>query len=210
MPKIENNKLWDYRFLQLAETVAVWSKDPSTKVGSVIVDDQRRVIGLGYNGFPRGVEDHPERYSDRDTKYLFVCHAERNAIDNAPGNIEGSTLYATLFPCSECCKSIIQRGVKKVVTFVPSAGKRLLHNHDISYIMLKEAGVELHQLARIYYEEWKNGIGISGKDEGRSEIKQVQSDVHEDRRFSTRYGLYSDGDIHYTSGEKDRSCKDTF
>lgn len=207
---MDNQKLWSYRFLQLAETVASWSKDPSTKVGSVIVDDKRRVIGLGYNGFPRGIEDHQERYSDRDVKYLFVCHAERNALDNAPGNVEGSTLYVTLFPCNECCKSIIQRGVKKVVTFVPSAGKRLLHNHDISYIMLKEAGVELHQLARIHYEEWKNGNGISGKDEGRSEIMQVQSDVHQTRRDGPRYVMHTDGGLHYTSGEKDRTCKDTF
>jgi len=207
---VDNQKIWDYRFLELAETVAQWSKDPSTKVGSVIVDNNRRVIGLGYNGFPRGIEDHSERYSDRDVKYLFVCHAERNALDNAPGNVEGSTLYVTLFPCNECCKSIIQRGVKKVVTFVPSAGKRLLHNHDISYIMLKEAGVELHQLARTYYEEWKNGISISGKDEGRSEIKQVQSDVHQTRWDGPRYVMHTDGSLYYTSGEKDRTCKDTF
>lgn len=153
---MDTDKKWHYRFLELAETVADWSKDPSTKVGSVIVDSKRRVIGLGYNGFPRGIEDLQERYKDRDIKYLFVCHAERNALDNAPGSVEGSTLYATLFPCNECCKSIIQRGITKVVTFVPSSSKRLLHNHDISYIMLREAGVELYQLAREHYERWKN------------------------------------------------------
>ena len=153
---MSNSILWHYRFLQLAETVATWSKDPSTKVGSVIVDNQRRVIGLGYNGFPRGVKDTPERYINRDTKLKLVCHAERNALDNSPGSVEGSTLYATFFPCNECVKSIIQRGITKVVTFVPAADKKLLFNHDISYIMLQEAGVELHQLAYQLFERWKN------------------------------------------------------
>ncbi len=100
-----NFEQWDYRFLQLAETVATWSKDPSTKVGSVIVDSKRRVIGLGYNGFPRRIQDLEERYSNRETKLKLVCHAERNALDNTPISVEGSTLYATLFPCNECCKS---------------------------------------------------------------------------------------------------------
>jgi len=148
--------LWDYRFLQLAETVASWSKDPSTKVGSVVVDTNRRVIGLGYNGFPRGVKDDSYRYEDRELKLKLVCHAERNALDNAPGSVEGATLYATLFPCHECVKSIIQRGISKVVTFVPPPGKSLLYNYEFSYIMFKEAGVQLHQLAPILYERWKN------------------------------------------------------
>lgn len=151
-----NSLLWDYRFLQLAETVATWSKDPSTKVGSVIVDTNRRVIGLGYNGFPRGVKDEDYRYQDRELKLKLVCHAERNALDNAPGSVEGASLYATFFPCNECVKSIIQRGIKKVVTFVPPPGKSLLFNHEFSYIMLKEAGVQLHQLAPILFERWKN------------------------------------------------------
>lgn len=151
-----SNLLWDYRFLQLAETVATWSKDPSTKVGSIIVDTNRRVIGLGYNGFPRGVKDDHHRYEDRELKLKLVCHAERNALDNAPGSVEGATLYATFFPCNECVKSIIQRGISKVVTLVPPPGKSLLFNYEFSYIMLKEAGVQLHQLAPILFERWKN------------------------------------------------------
>lgn len=160
-----SNKLWDYRFLELAETVASWSKDPSTKVGSVIVDSKRRVVSLGYNGFPRGVLDDRERYTEREVKYQFVCHAERNALDNSPTSVEGATLYATLFPCNECVKSIIQRGITKVVTFVPVPGKQLLHNHQISYIMMKEAGVQIHQLAYQLFERWKNDPSdISGYD----------------------------------------------
>ena len=76
---------WDKRFLDLAEHVAGWSKDPSTQVGCVIVNDKRVVVGLGYNGFPRGVEDTPERLNDRPTKYLMVQHAEVNAILNGSG-----------------------------------------------------------------------------------------------------------------------------
>jgi dCMP deaminase len=174
-----NFEQWDHRFLQLAETVATWSKDPSTKVGSVIVDSKRRVIGLGYNGFPRGIQDLEERYSNRETKLKLVCHAERNALDNTPISVEGSTLYATLFPCNECCKSIIQRGVAKVVTFVPPPEKRLLFNYDISYIMLKEAGVELYQYSRSSYERWLNGDMVKGQSERQAGELNLQNQIHE-------------------------------
>jgi len=106
---------WDERFMQLARHVAMWSKDPSTKVGAVIVDEKRRVVSLGYNGFPRGVDDSPERYADRPTKYAHVVHAELNAILNAPRGVEGCTLYVTLEPCTTCAKAIIQSGVRRVV-----------------------------------------------------------------------------------------------
>ena len=173
-----NFEQWDFRFLQLAETVATWSKDPSTKVGSVIVDSKRRVIGLGYNGFPRGIQDLEERYNNRETKLKLVCHAERNALDNTPTSVEGSTLYATLFPCNECCKSIIQRGVTKVVTFVPAPEKRLLFNYDISYIMLREAGVELYQYSRSSYERWLNGDVVKGQSEGEVAELDLQNQIH--------------------------------
>lgn len=74
---------WDIRFLELASHVSTWSKDPNTKVGAVIANENRQVLSLGYNGFPRGVEDKKSRYEDRATKLLFVAHAERNALDNA-------------------------------------------------------------------------------------------------------------------------------
>jgi dCMP deaminase len=151
------SKLWDYRFLQLAETVSSWSKDPSRKVGSVVVDNKRRVVSLGYNGFPRGVEDSAERYADRELKLKLVCHAERNALDNSSASVEGATLYTTLFPCNECVKSIIQRGISKVVTIVPEPGKNQLFYLPISYMMLKESGVELHQYDYGLFERWKNG-----------------------------------------------------
>ena len=133
---------WNQRFMDLAHHVADWSKDPSTKVGAVIVNDNKQVLGLGYNGFPRGVYDCPERYNNRSIKLLFVAHAERNALDNAT-SVEGATLYSTLFPCTDCAKGIIQRGIKRVVTSEPSPAQHQRFNCDISAIMFKEAGVEL-------------------------------------------------------------------
>jgi dCMP deaminase len=132
---------WNKRFLDLCDHVATWSKDPSTKLGSVIVDDKKRVVSVGYNGFPRGVEDLEERYNDRPTKYLFVAHAERNALDNASMMVHGCTLYVTLEPCVECAKSIIQRGIKKVVTYPTT--RQDVFNWNIARQMFEESGVEL-------------------------------------------------------------------
>lgn len=134
---------WSTRFMALAEHVATWSKDPSTQVGCVIVDKQNRIVSLGFNGFPRGVKDHPGRYLDQETKYLFVAHAERNALDNAPLSVEGCTLYSPLLPCNECAKSIIQKGIKKVVSYVPDADRPNLH-WEITKKMFQEAGVQLY------------------------------------------------------------------
>lgn len=138
---------WDYRFFDLARTVASWSKDPSTQVGAVIVNGYRQVIGLGYNGFPRGVEDSNERLAIRPTKHLFTAHAERNALDNAHVDVRGSTMYATLCPCNECAKSIIQRGILRVVTApFRDAEQAELFNFNITKTMFREAGVEFEYL----------------------------------------------------------------
>ena len=136
---------WCDRFMQLAEHVATWSKDPSTQVGCVIADTQNRVVSLGFNGFPRGIKDLANRYKDRETKYLFVAHAERNALDNAPLSVEGCTLYSPLFPCNECAKSIIQKGIKKVVSYKPTEDRPNLH-WDISEQMFREAGVMVYMI----------------------------------------------------------------
>jgi len=110
------DKKWDQRFMRLAEEVSTWSKDPSTKVGAVIVDESRRIVGIGYNGFPRGVGDQEERYLDKSVKYAMIVHAEANAILNAIAKPE-SSLYCTKAPCSECMKLIIQCGfVKRIVS----------------------------------------------------------------------------------------------
>ena len=134
---------WDARFMTLAAHVARWSKDPSTQVGAVVVNDKQQVLGMGYNGFPRGVHDIHARYQDRQVKLLFVAHAERNALDNTFTSSEGATLYSTLFPCTDCTKGIIQRGIKRVVTTKASETQYQRFNCDISAIMFEEAGVEL-------------------------------------------------------------------
>lgn len=132
---------WDRRFLELADHIASWSKDPRTKVGAVIVDDKKRIVSLGYNGFPRGVHDAGTRYEDRAIKHMFVAHAERNALDNAPLMVEGCTMYSPLLPCNECAKSIIQKGIACVVSYDPD--REDTFNWHVTMTMFKEAGVQL-------------------------------------------------------------------
>ena len=119
MPKRTNYISWDECFSLMSELIAERSKDPSTQAGAVIVDHQKIVVGLGYNGWPSGVadEDLPwERHGDfLDTKYAYVVHAEENAIYNANIQTHGCTIYTTLFPCNECAKTIIQNGIIEVV-----------------------------------------------------------------------------------------------
>lgn len=133
---------WDQRFLDLAEHVATWSKDPSTKVGAVVVNKKKQVIGLGFNGFPRGVFDDDNRYEDKQTKYLFVSHAERNALDNSFADTDGCTIYTTLFPCNECAKGIIQKGIKRIVSPRPDMSKPFC-NFPVSELMFRESGVKV-------------------------------------------------------------------
>lgn len=137
---------WDARFLTLAQHIATWSKDPSTQVGCVLVDDHRRVVGMGYNGFPRGVSDDPERYEHRPIKYLMVQHAEANAILNAVDKTAGTTAYVTHHPCSNCAGLLIQAGVKRIVTFSPAGGiaERFADSFAAARTMLDEAKVELN------------------------------------------------------------------
>ncbi len=95
---------WDQRFLNVANEVADWSKDPGTCVGSVLVKD-RRILATGYNGFPAGLDDSPERYANRELKLAYTVHAEVNALLNAAKNgaeTKGSTLYVTFPPCVSC------------------------------------------------------------------------------------------------------------
>ena len=135
---------WDVRFLELAEHISNWSKDPSTKVGSVIVSPDRRVLSMGYNGFPRGVEDTVDRLIDREIKLRYVSHAERNALDNVDQSLRGCILYCTLQPCSECTKSIIQKGIIKVVFYLNNEKQFYLDEFNkYSYNMFKESKVEV-------------------------------------------------------------------
>lgn len=112
---------WDERFLKAADEVATWSKDPSTKVGCVIVDPElQRRTGEGFNGFPRFMSDAKELYEDRDTKYSRTLHAELNAVLFAK-KTEGCTAYVTHPPCTNCALVLIQSGVSRVVCKRPDA-----------------------------------------------------------------------------------------
>lgn len=106
---------WRTWFIGMAKFYSRLSKDPDVKVGSVIVDAERRIIGGGYNGFPRGVRDDAGRYEDKFVKNHLIVHAETNAILNASVKVRDSTLYCTRFPCTSCTKLIIQTGIWKIV-----------------------------------------------------------------------------------------------
>lgn len=111
---------WDEYFMGIALLSAQRSKDPGTQVGACIVNDENKILSVGYNGMPTGCADDDmpwERTGDPlETKYLFVCHAELNAILNHGGtNLKGARLYSTLFPCNECAKAIIQAGIREVI-----------------------------------------------------------------------------------------------
>jgi dCMP deaminase len=114
--KMNDYDKWDGRFIELANVVSSWSKDPSTQVGAVIVNSDKIVVGLGYNGFARGVADLSSLYEDRTKKYEMIIHAEVNAILNATQSVKGCTLYCTHPPCSRCMAVIIQSGIVQVVS----------------------------------------------------------------------------------------------
>ncbi|MCD7810611.1 MAG: dCMP deaminase family protein [Ruminococcus sp.] len=121
--KRENYISWDEYFMGIARLSAERSKDNSTQVGACIVNGEKKIVSVGYNGMPTGCCDDEmpwEREADSplDTKYPFVCHAELNAILNSNvGNLKNCTIYVTLFPCNECAKAIIQSGIKRVVYY---------------------------------------------------------------------------------------------
>jgi dCMP deaminase len=140
---------WDDYFTAIAFLTAKRSKDPNTQVGACIVNENKCIIGLGYNGFPRGCSDDHlpwarQADSQLHTKYPFVCHAEVNAILNkCSANVKGATLYVALFPCNECAKLIIQAGIREVVY---TSDK--YHDTDCcraSRILFHMAGVKLRQ-----------------------------------------------------------------
>lgn len=139
---------WDLRFLKIAKEVSKWSKDPSRKIGAILVGNKKQIISQGYNGFPRGIADTQERLMNRELKYTLTIHAEANAIYNAIYNgspTEGTTIYVTGLPvCSECAKMIIQTGIKRVVMDTkPEDLKDIWRNlGKISLQLFDEAGVK--------------------------------------------------------------------
>ena len=117
-----DNISWDEYFMSIAILSSFRSKDPNTKVGACIVSREHKVLSLGYNGMPTGIDDNEipwgrksEGKSILDTKYPYVCHAELNAILNSNHDLKDSIVYVTLFPCNECTKAIIQAGIKEII-----------------------------------------------------------------------------------------------
>ena len=141
---------WDDRFLALAQHVAAWSKDPSTQVGCVLVGPNRIVVGMGYNGFPRGVADHMARLNDRNKKYLMVQHAEANALLNTSASPRGATAYITHPCCANCAGLMIQAGIERIVhnPACPGMIERFSESFDAAQIMFNEAGIRVDRVKR--------------------------------------------------------------
>ncbi|HBS10394.1 MAG TPA: cytidine deaminase [Firmicutes bacterium] len=137
---------WDEFFMGIAMLTAKRSKDPSTQVGACIVDDDNKVVSIGYNGMPRHCDDNCltwEKGDDLNNKYLYVCHAEFNAILNTRNGsyLKGCRIYVTLFPCNECAKAIIQTGIKEVIYLSDKYSEQL--SSRASRKLLELAGVKI-------------------------------------------------------------------
>ena len=145
MPKRQDYISWDSYFMGVALLSSKRSKDPNTQVGACIINQDKRIINIGYNGFPRGCEDDlfpwESEGSFTETKYPYVVHAEPNAILNATTPLTGASIYVTLFPCHECSKLIIQSGIREIVyleekyngTESDVAAKKMLESAGIQY-----------------------------------------------------------------------------
>ena len=153
--KREDYITWDEYFMGIALLSAERSKDPSTQVGACIVNEAKKIVGIGYNGLPFGCDDKVFPWDNKgeflDTKYPYVVHAEPNAILNSNSRTEGCTLYVTLFPCNECAKLIIQSGIKEIVymddkyngTDSNIASKKMLDYAKIRYRKIDKINIEL-------------------------------------------------------------------
>ena len=149
---------WDEYFMGIAMLSAMRSKDNNSQVGACIVSPENKILSLGYNGMPIGCADDDmpwEREGENplDTKYMYVCHAELNAIlNNAHGNLKGARLYVTLFPCNECTKAVIQTGISEIVyladkyhdTPACEASRRMLKMTHVKVRAYEPTGREIH------------------------------------------------------------------
>ncbi len=140
---------WDDYFMGVALLSAQRSKDPNTQVGACIVNQQKKIVGVGYNGFPTGCSDEDLPWNREgsflETKYPYICHAELNAILNSISrDLNGCTVYVALFPCNECAKAIIQAGIKEVVYL--SDKYKDTDAEKASRIMFNQAGVKLRKM----------------------------------------------------------------
>ena len=138
---------WDEYFMGIAMLSALRSKDPNSQVGACIVNNENRILSIGYNGAPKGFSDDDmpwDREGDfLNTKYAYVCHSELNAILNYNGDLRGTTIYVTLFPCNECAKVIVQKGIKEVIYL--SDKYNGTDSDIVSKRILDAAGIKYHK-----------------------------------------------------------------
>lgn len=133
---------WDRRFISLAKEISFWSSDPSTKVGAIITDSKNRVISMGYNGLPRGIDPDEEYYNNREARLLKTIHAEENALLFSSKNLESCTIYTYPFiPCSTCAIKIIQVGISRVVT-IDNFPERWESSFNLSKKLFEKAGIK--------------------------------------------------------------------
>lgn len=146
---IDRDLKWHNRFMDMAKMVSTWSKDPSSQIGAVAVNDERRILATGYNGFPKGIADTPERLNNKEEKYPRIVHAEMNALMNAlyaGVSLKDATLYVHGLPvCPDCAKCIIQSGIKRVVipTDKTNKGNWQATWEEKSLPMFEESGVQV-------------------------------------------------------------------
>ncbi len=141
---------WDQYFMGVALLSSKRSKDPNTQVGACIINTDKRIIGIGYNGFPSALSDDEFPWEKEgnfsNTKYPYVVHAEMNAILNATQSLKNASIYVTLFPCHECAKMLIQSGIKEIVYYGQKyeqtesdvAAKKMLDAAKVSYRLFNE------------------------------------------------------------------------
>lgn len=148
---------WTERFVNLSKHIKSWSKDRSTQVAAVIVNDDNRIVSIGYNGFPNGCNDNIESRHERPAKYMYTEHAERNAIYNAARigvSTKNCTIYLDWFPCVDCARAIIQSGITHVVCGKPDApSPRWIKNFAVSLELFQETDVKV-----TYYEKEEESI----------------------------------------------------
>lgn len=136
---------WEARFMKMAQEVASWSRDPSTKVGCVIVRPDKTIASLGFNGFARGVEDSNERLENRDQRLLFTTHAELNAILGAREPLDGCSIFVwPMQPCAHCASAIIQSGIKTVYCPISDIRNEWADSFEAAFKMFVEAGVKFY------------------------------------------------------------------
>jgi dCMP deaminase len=154
---------WDELFMSMVFLIASKSKDIHTHVGAVVVDNNNIIRSMGYNGLPRGVDDNVKSRFEKPEKYLWMVHAEQNAIYNAQSNLQGCRMYTNGIPCNECAKAIIQSGITEVI--VHSNWNLFNNKHNLYYIdkslmMFDEVGINLR-----YYNG--NILNIKGWRDGK-------------------------------------------